>query len=136
MKILVTGSRVLERGRGEGNEIERELLSNLLRARENRDHLTVVVGDCPTGADLYAREWLTDYLGMGCVDPEVHTAEWETHGDRAGPVRNVNMVTSLLRHRYLTERPVLCLALPRGRSPGTRGTMAMCRRADIPVREL
>lgn len=52
--------------------------------------LVVVVGDCPTGADAWARRWCEMYQ----VDYELYEANWNRYGRRAGPVRNREMVDS------------------------------------------
>lgn len=85
--------------------------------------ITVVVGDCPTGADLYAREWAHGSL----LVPEVHEAHWATTVPRAkaGPDRNKRMVDSGVD---------IALAFPEAGSRGTTNCMTLCRAAGVPVR--
>ena len=103
MRILVTGSR--------------ELTDRMLVIRAIMNHaaspLTIIVGDCPAGADVFAR----------AVDAEfqVHRADWKTHGKAAGPRRNQQMVDS---------GADLCLAFYR-EGAGNRGTKDCVRRARI-----
>lgn len=125
MKILVTGSRTLT---------DRRLVTRA--ADDCYDYcniagtdLTVVVGDCPTGADLFVRQWLADsvHLEGASVHAEIHTAEWETYGITADPRRNAQMVQSI--RDYPGKK--LVVALPRGQSKGTRGCLAMAEREGL-----
>ena len=76
MRILVTGSR--------------ELTDRMLVIRAIMNHaaspLTIIVGDCPAGADVFARAVDADF--------RVHRSDWKTHGKAAGPRRNQAMVDS------------------------------------------
>jgi hypothetical protein len=70
-----------------------------------------------------------DQIGAGIarawgMTVETHTAKWELHGRRAGPVRNEAMVKL---------GADVCVALPQGQSPGTRHCAALADRAGIPV---
>lgn len=78
----------------------------------------VIQGECPTGADKWAREWATNY-GIPLTRCR---AEWEKHGKRAGPLRNGYM---------LTLKPDGVVAFK-----GGVGTRDMCSQADaagVPV---
>ena len=79
-RILVTGSR--------------ELTDEQLVCRALYDHgigrFTIVVGDCPTGADLFAR----NYSSIYGLPIEVFQADWDAFGKAAGPKRNQAMVDS------------------------------------------
>ncbi len=77
----MTGSRHFE----DRAKVEREL--ELRRAAQGRT-LIVVVGDCPTGVDLFVRQWCTTH-SVPCA---VWDAEWERFGPAAGPRRNRRMV--------------------------------------------
>lgn len=48
----------------------------------------VIVGDCPTGVDLYVRAWCR----MKGVDFTIFKADWDSFGLSAGPKRNFEMV--------------------------------------------
>jgi len=53
--------------------------------------ITIVVGDCPTGADgevLYIASHYSNW------HVEVHRADWAKYGRKAGPIRNMEMVDS------------------------------------------
>lgn len=84
--------------------------------------LTVVHGDCPTGADRIADDWC---VGNALLVPERHPAKWRTLGRSAGPIRNAHMVSL---------GADLCLAFNRNNSRGTSGTIHLAEEAGIPVR--
>lgn len=114
-RVLVTGSR---------NWTDRERAkADLIRVWEKlgcrRDEITVVNG-CARGFDTIARS-VALQLGMRVED---HPADWDQHGKAAGHRRNAEMVAG---------GAVVCIAYPMGESRGTRGCMAMCERAGIPV---
>lgn len=114
MRILVTGSRAFTQP-----QIVWSALDDVL---SKHGTFTLVVGDCPTGADAFARTW----GGRHWVITEVHKADWRTHGRAAGPLRNKAMVDA---------GADLVLAFPLGRSAGTRGCMRLAAAAGIPVKE-
>lgn len=134
MRILVTGSRDWPGALAVWNALHRAYTTG---------GFTVVVGDCPSGVDAYARAWAEQYVMCG-VALEQHFANWETcapacqPGHRrlrrdgstycpaAGPRRNAAMVNA---------GADLCLAFPLGRSAGTRGCMRLAAAAGIPVKE-
>lgn len=114
IRILVTGSRHWPEPQAVWGALDRAATGH------DRGSLTVVTGDCPTGADHAAARWA---LGRG-VQLDVFYADWQRHGKAAGPLRNGHMVDS---------GADLCLAFPFGRSPGTRGCMRLAEAAGIPV---
>ncbi len=79
LRILVTGSR-------DWNDAFR--LHRALDALECPSNVTLVHGDCPTGADRMAAE-RAKALGWN-VEP--HPAPWKEFGKRAGFLRNEHMV--------------------------------------------
>lgn len=83
----------------------------------------VIVGDCPTGADYFTREWCA-WRGVRC---EVFRADWQRLGKAAGPRRNRSMV------RRIRELCGFVLAFPRG-GPGTANCIELARRVDLPIR--
>lgn len=90
--------------------------------------VTIVVGynpktGSPRGADKLA------YLVARVLrlDVETHPADWEQHGNRAGFVRNKEMVDA---------GADLCLAFWDGQSSGTRDTMDRAYVEGIPVEEI
>lgn len=53
----------------------------------------VNVGDCPTGVDLFVREWLDQWgLEDDSVEWVVYYADWVRNGRAAGPIRNRQMI--------------------------------------------
>jgi hypothetical protein len=116
-RIIVTGSRDWPDRRG----VWRALYEQALGAQS----VTVVHGDCPTGADRYAREWCAEAKYSDCpVTEERHPADWDRHGKSAGPIRNNEMVAL---------GADVVLAFPLGASRGTRGCMRAADESGIPV---
>lgn len=107
-KILVTGSREWD------NEV---LLRDALDAARGYGELSVIVGDCPTGADAMAREWCGDFG----VPYAVYVADWANHGKAAGPIRNCAMVDDLVESAFNCLDTMYCLAFFRD-GAGNRGT--------------
>lgn len=83
MRILVTGSR---------DWTDAQTIAHALRQAADDTppaDITLVHGDCPTGADEIAAHF-AHLLGWR---PEPHPADWDRHGRRAGPLRNEYMVS-------------------------------------------
>lgn len=139
-RVIVTGSRDLP-----SEEIVWSELAMLCAERlPEGGKITVVHGDCPTGADRYARTWCELPAEPGYdleVVEERHPADWahctadcyhrpRTNPDgsnrcpAAGPRRNNEMVAL---------GADLVVAFPYGKSIGTRHCMAAADRAGIPV---
>lgn len=97
--ILVTGSRSEPDG----------LCRAVWVALDAAEPDFLILGDCPTGVDKFARMWAEDRS----MRFKVHHADWLKHGKRAGPVRNSAMVA------HGVEADARVLAFPRGPSPGT-----------------
>jgi hypothetical protein len=98
----------------------------MIADREGK-RLVVRHGDCPKGADAFARSWCE------AVKPAVieqrRPADWDQYKKAAGFRRNTEMVNEV-------PRPDVCLGFPRGLSNGTRHCMGEARKAGIPVIEL
>lgn len=97
-----------------------------IRPAWSPEHVTIVHGGA-RGADQLAGRIARE---LGFVE-EVHPAQWEVHGRKAGPIRN----------QYMVELgATCCLAFPvglsQGRSRGTAHAMAAARRAGIPVHQI
>lgn len=111
IRILITGSRKWS---------NKEALYAALKAHtEHLDpsHVTIVHGDCPTGADALADK----YAREQGFHVEKYPADW-SKGRSAGPMRNKLMVS---------KGADVCLAFPLGSSPGTRGCMRFANEAGI-----
>lgn len=115
-RILLTGSRDWV-----DEALIWDALYPYLPARGSLMHtVTLVHGDCPTGADALASLLWTANGGL----EEPHPAQWDLYGKAAGPIRNRKMVEL---------GAGVCLAFPLGRSAGTRGCMRLAEAAGIPV---
>lgn len=81
---------------------------------------TLVVGDCPTGADRIATDRWREFGGH----LEVHRADWSRWGRAAGPRRNLDMVRS---------GADVCLVFIRGGSRGASHCANEAEKAKILV---
>lgn len=123
MKVIVTGSRDWD----VPSIVWNALGIALKTADIAEDHLTVVHGACPTGADAQADAWVTYVQSQAWpVTAKSYPADWARWGRAAGPHRNRQMVFDNLDASYV-------LAFPRGASRGTRDTMAVAKGRGIPV---
>jgi hypothetical protein len=139
-RVLGTGSRALTDRRLVWSELD------AVAAFYAPRRIVLVHGDCPDGFDALADAWA---VSRG-IEREPHRADWDScvwdcprghrrwkrRGDTAhpgmladycpgaGPRRNAVMV------RLGAE---VCVAAPVGRSYGTRGCMALAKRAGIRV---
>lgn len=108
MRLLVTGSRDWT----DRAAIERELTRYYQRG------VTIVHGDCPTGADAIADHAAVEW-GW---EVERHPADWNTHGKAAGFIRNKAMVGL---------GADLCLAFIKNGSRGATMTADLAEKAGI-----
>lgn len=115
-RILVTGSRTWT----DTDAICSALDAAVLAIPPHTRDVWLVVGDCPTGADRIAYQWAVAAM----IPIDAHIADWTTHGKAAGPRRNAQMVGS---------GADLVLAFIRNSSRGASHTVALARRAGIPV---
>lgn len=113
-RLLVTGSRTWT-----DRTLIAEALNHQHRAWNRPTDAVLVVGDA-TGADAIAAE-LWEKAGLPV---ERHVADWDTHGERAGMIRNAAMVASGVD---------ACLAFSRENSPGTRHCSTAASRAGVPT---
>lgn len=74
----------------------------------------VVEGNCRTGADLHARQWLT----MRGLQKRSYTADWDRLGKKAGPIRNRRMLLD-----YYLYPNVLLIGFPMAGGSGTQDCM-------------
>ncbi|AGT14315.1 hypothetical protein ADZZY_67 [Mycobacterium phage Adzzy] len=116
-RVLITGSRVWQ---------ARTTIWDALKAEWDRypGGLIVVHGGA-RGADDIADRWAWGMKQTGWnVNPELHRADWDRYGKRAGILRNIEMVKA---------GADVCLAFPLGNSVGTRHCMGAAEKAGIPV---
>ena len=116
MSVLICGGR-------DYNDRERlfEVLGDIIGYGGHPDcrRLEIIHGGAP-GADKLADEF-SDYAGHRTT---VYKADWEKHGEAAGPIRNQQMLDE--------GKPSLVIAFPGGR--GTADMIARARKAGVPVR--
>lgn len=115
-RILVTGSRDWQNP----DQVRAVLATALFQ------HMPAVIvhGACPSGPDAVASWWIRQHRMLGLTE-ERHPADWEAHGKAAGPRRNAQMVAA---------GADVVLAFIRNGSRGASHTVALARRAGIPVR--
>lgn len=94
IKILVCGGR-------EYDDMDR-MIRELDKIVKEYDHVTIIHG-CARGADSMAGE----YASMRGYDVEEYPAQWDKHGRRAGPIRNLQMLNE--------GNPDIVVAFPGGR---------------------
>jgi len=81
-------------------------------------HVTVFHGACPTGADSIADHFFKTARFPGSITVRAFPADWDTHGKKAGPLRNQVMVEEAVAMRSPMCR-VVCMAYWNGVSTGT-----------------
>lgn len=110
MTILVCGSR---------NWTDERAIRAELTAFRYMD-VTLVHGDCPTGADRIA-----DKVGVEFgFDVRAYPADWKKHGKAAGPIRNSQMLKD--------ERPHVVFAFHEHvEGSGTEDMLKKARRAGV-----
>jgi len=126
MRILVTGSRDW-RNR---DAVWDALADAAARSSTALHDIIVVHGDCPTGADHDAYLWT---LATGTTH-EPHPADWTTHGRKAGPIRNRQMVRLGAEECLAFSRPCTsekCPIIAVHGSHGTTETIDLAIRARI-----
>ena len=125
-RVLVTGSRDWQT-----ISTVRGALNDILASLPDDQPLTVVHGDCATGADVMAKVWALTTFTPACTDDwervteEPHPAAWSLHGNAAGPIRNKAMVD---------KGADVCLAFIRNGSRGASHTARLAEQAGIPTR--
>lgn len=97
--IIVTGSR------------KWTLIERVHTLLDSYEPTYVIEGNCPTGADLHARQWL---VRQG-KPTRSYTADWKRFGKAAGMIRNGEMLQAWRQHPN-----VLVLAFPMAEGRGTQ----------------
>lgn len=116
MNIVVTGYRHWD---------EPDKVTNLLESwlKISGYTLHVGVGDCPTGADKFTRDWCRDHH----VPCTVYRADWDRYKRAAGPIRNKAMIDEM--------DPLAVLAFLHPESRGTKQCAEYAAEKGIPVIE-
>lgn len=112
MKVLVCGGRLYD---------DRETLFTIMDAlhQNRRGPVSLLVHGNANGADALAKEWASS---RGLLQ-RWWAADWKTHGNGAGPIRNQKMLDE--------GKPDLVVAFPGGR--GTADMVARATRAGVEV---
>lgn len=112
LRLLITGSREWE---------DVDWIHRVLEEYVGSCDPVLVSGHCPSGADVICENFA---YNMGW-DVELHPADWDRYGKRAGYVRNYEMVR---------EGADVCLAFIRNRSKGASHTARFAQEARIETR--
>jgi predicted ArsR family transcriptional regulator len=115
MRVLVTGSRDWPDDQW---HVIADALYMVETMRADPDTITLVQGNCPTGADRIAVA-VARTLGWQI---EAHPADWARLGKAAGPLRNAEMVDA---------GATLCLAFIKNGSKGATGCAELARKSGI-----
>jgi len=98
---------------------------------ENRGLITVAQGECPTGADAFAREWC-DLNGLVCVG---FRPPWKRAKLAAGPIRNGVMAAYMAALSRAFSRPAVCVWFPGRPGGGTENMKTEAGKAGIQLIE-
>lgn len=120
MKIIITGSREW----ADSYAIDERLHFTFAELFID-EVLTVVHGDCPTGADYIAHLWCQRMKGYPVIEKK-YPADWAQFGKPAGHIRNHLMINENLDADAV-------FAFPIGESPGTRGCMKYAHKVGLRV---
>ena len=113
MRVLVCGGRDYR---------DKTRLSRVLDFVHKERGIGVLIHGAARGADTLAAEWAR----VAGVQTEAFPADWATHGKKAGPIRNQQMLDE--------ARPDAVVAFPGG--SGTADMIARSKAAGLPVWEL
>lgn len=114
MRVLVCGTRTFG-----SHAMHIGQMHLALRRLLDQDKLVIIHGGC-RGADQMADAWCQDHE----VHQVVYRADWDTHGRKAGPIRNSEMLESGVD---------LVVAFWDLKSRGTKDTIDKARAKGIPV---
>ena len=118
IKVLVCGSRIFNDW-----EYLSQKLDEILDSRFPHDEIIIISGSAK-GADTLAL-YYANQNGDGI---EAYPADWETYGNKAGILRNVQMLEQ--------GNPDLVVAFPRGKAKGTRHMIKIAKEAGVEVIEV
>lgn len=113
-RILVCGGREYD---------DEGLVFSTLDYYAKKRGVMCIINGGACGADALATAWAS----ARCVPCLIYAAQWERHGNAAGPIRNQRMLDG-------QPRPTLVIAFPGGR--GTADMVRRARSAGIEVVEI
>jgi hypothetical protein len=117
VRVIVTGSRRWS---------DKAAVWDALNAvYQEHGSFLLVHGDCSTGADAMAHQWVEAASRLVQVQEQRFPAAWEARGKAAGPERNRRMVEA---------GADLVLAFPLPEGSGTQHTIKLAREAGIEIR--
>lgn len=120
MKILVCGGRHFN-----NYSVLNWVMTNILSAVDVED-IEIVSGHC-VGADQLGEQ----YAKENNLSVKIFLPDWAAYGKAAGPIRNKQMINYTLQ-----DKNSLVVAFVSPNSKGTKGTVSMAKKADIPVIEI
>jgi hypothetical protein len=82
----------------------------------------VIIHGGARGADYLSGQWALERQ----IETRVYKADWDSHGKRAGPIRNQKMLTE--------SQPHVIIAFKGGN--GTAHMVSIGKKADVPVYEV
>lgn len=113
MRVLICGGRSYS---------DRDALCRRLDLIHTETPFSVVIHGGARGADRMAGEWAKS---RG-IPYEEYRANWEEHGNSAGPIRNQKMLDE--------SKPELVIAFPGG--TGTAHMVRIAQQANVPVKRI
>jgi hypothetical protein len=116
-RVLVCGGRDYD-----NRERVRRTLDAALAAAQSAGKVAVIIHGNARGADLLADQYARERSLKVIPFP----ADWNLHGRRAGPIRNIKMLTE--------SQPHVIIAFRGGN--GTAHMMKIGREAGVPVHEV
>ena len=134
--VVVSGSRKLKDREAVWSRLDMYLEDH------DRQPLLIMHGDCWSGADYFASEWVRDRSWFRFDEddenwPDIFChpvpAEWKRYGPTAGPIRNHLMLALSLAYEHQGHK-VVCETFPEG-GPGTRDFIRKARMAELKVLE-
>lgn len=125
LTLLVTGSRDWPDATWLFQHLDKGYATCLFAERE----MQLVHGACPRGADLMADTWANE-VGVNTIRMP---ADWNTHGRKAGYLRNEAMV---VRVRWVLGPPFVCVAFNYNNSGGTTHCANLAEEAGIPTHRI
>lgn len=112
MRVLVSGSREC---------VNWEFVQARLNDLAVRNKIDVIIHGGAAGVDNLAGVWARN----NNIPEEIYMADWDTHGKKAGPIRNQKMLDE--------SKPDVVVAFPSQDSKGTVHMMKITEKARVPM---